>query len=107
LDKELSMIARYWRGLAHCDQADAYLEHLRAETLPALARLAGFIEASVMRRELACGTEFLVVTSWVSLESIRAFAGANIEVAVVPAVVQDMMIEYDDSARHYEVMSVP
>jgi len=99
------MIARHWRGLAKSDRADAYIEHLRDDTFPALARLAGFIEASILRRELASGTEFLVVTIWASLESIRAFAGADIEVAVVPAGVQDMMIDYDSSARHYQVLA--
>jgi hypothetical protein len=98
------MIARHWRGLAKSDRADAYIEHLRTDTFPALARLAGFIEASIQRRELASGTEFLVVTTWASLDSIRAFAGADIELPVVPAVVQDMMIDYDRSARHYQVV---
>ena len=97
------MIARYWRGLTHSDQADAYIEHLRTETLPTLARLTGFIEASIMRRDLARGTEFLVITTWASLESIHAFAGTDVEAAAVPAVVQDMMIEYDRTARHYQV----
>jgi len=98
------MIARHWRGVAKSEAANAYIEHLRDETFPALARLAGFIDASILRREITHGTEFLVVTTWASLESIRAFAGADIDAAVVPALVQDMMIEYDRLARHYHVV---
>jgi heme-degrading monooxygenase HmoA len=49
--------------------------------------------------------EFLVITTWESLDAIRAFAGAELETAVVPALVRDMMVEFDPVARHYEVLS--
>lgn len=98
------MIARHWRGLAKAAFADAYVEHLRSETFPAIAKLSGFVSASILRRPVAQGVEFLVVTQWASLESIRAFAGQNEEAAVVPTAVQDMMIEYDLAARHFEVV---
>jgi len=49
------------------------------------------------------GVEFLIVSYWESLERISAFAGPDLEAAVVPAVVQGMMVEFDTRARHYEV----
>jgi heme-degrading monooxygenase HmoA len=97
------VIARHWRGIARAAVADAYVEHLRVETFPSLAHLPGFRSASILRRDVARGVEFLVVTNWDSLESIRAFAGPDVETAVVPAVVQAMMVEFDTRARHYEV----
>jgi hypothetical protein len=51
------------------------------------------------------GVEFLVVTPWASIEAIRAFAGADVQAAVVPHKVHDMMLDYDRVARHYEVVS--
>ena len=98
------MIARHWRGLVKRDRADAYIEHLQSDTLPQLVQLAGFHDAKVLRRDLPEGVEFLVVTIWDSLGSIRAFAGNDIESAVVPPKARDMMIEYDRQARHYEVV---
>ena len=98
------MISRQWRGLARSDCADAYVEHLRGETFPAIARLPGFVDASILRRSVAGGVEFLVVTQWASLEAIRAFAGADVEAAVVPRNVQDMMLDYDRTVRHFEVV---
>ncbi|HJY38724.1 MAG TPA: hypothetical protein VJ299_14700 [Steroidobacteraceae bacterium] len=98
------MIARHWRGLVRRDRAAAYVEHLQSETLPQLVQLAGFHDAKVLRRDLPEGVEFLVVTIWDSLGSIRAFAGNDIESAVVPPKARDMMIEYDRQARHYEVV---
>jgi len=98
------MIARQWRGLAKPERADDYVEHLRTDTFPQIRRLPGFVDASILRRELDRGVEFLVVTRWKSLEAIRSFAGPDAEAAVVPGEVQHMMIEYDRRARHYEVV---
>ena len=98
------MIARHWRGLVRRDRAAAYVEHLQSETLPQLVQLAGFLDAKVLRRDLSEGAEFLVVTIWESIDSIRAFAGNDVESAVVPPKARDMMIEYDRKARHYEVV---
>jgi heme-degrading monooxygenase HmoA len=98
------MIARHWRGLLKRDRADAYVEHLQSETLPELVQLAGFHDAKVLRRDLPQGVEFLVVTIWESLDSIRVFAGDDVESAVVPPKARDMMIEYDRRARHYDVV---
>lgn len=99
------MIDRHWRGLARGDRAAEYEQHLRGETFPALERIAGFLGGSIGRRPLANGVEFLVITRWTSLEAIALFAGDDIEVAVVPARVQAMMIEYDRRARHYEIVN--
>jgi heme-degrading monooxygenase HmoA len=98
------MIARHWRGLVKRDRAAAYVEHLQSETLPQLVQLAGFHDAKVLRRDLPQGVEFLVLTIWDSLDSIRAFAGHDVETAVVPPKARDMMIEYDFRARHFDVV---
>lgn len=98
------MISRQWRGLAKADMAEAYVEHLRMDTFPAIRKLPGFVSASIQRRVVPEGVEFLIVTQWASLESIRGFAGANPEVAVVPEKVRDMMTEFDQLVRHYEVV---
>ena len=96
------MIERHWRGLARREHADEYAAHLRRDTFPQLERIAGFLGASILRRDVAAGVEFLVVTRWKSLRAIQAFAGQDAELAVVPVNVQRMMVEYDARARHYE-----
>jgi heme-degrading monooxygenase HmoA len=98
------MIARHWRGIAKREFADAYVEHLHSETFPQLVQLPGFHDASILRRDVEQGVELLVVTVWKSLDAIRSFAGNDPESAVVPAKVQQMMIEYDRRPRHYEVV---
>ena len=98
------MISRHWNGLCKRDSADRYVEHLERETVPQLAALPGFIRASILRRELAAGTDFQVVTLWESLAAIEAFAGQDVDAAVVPASVQAMMLRYDRKVAHYEVV---
>jgi heme-degrading monooxygenase HmoA len=98
------MISRQWRGLAKADQAQNYVEHLRTDTFPALQALPGFSGASILSRSFAGGVEFLVVTQWRALDDIARFSGPDLEAAVVPPAVVQMMIDYDRRARHYEVV---
>jgi heme-degrading monooxygenase HmoA len=98
------MIARHWRALARSNQAHNYVEHLRTATFPALKRIAGFVDASILRRTVPDGVEFLVVTRWESIEAIESFAGPDPERAVVPPNVIAMMIEYDERVKHFEVV---
>jgi heme-degrading monooxygenase HmoA len=96
------MISRQWRGLAKASAAERYVEHLRSETFPLLSKIEGFMGASILRRTVAEGVEFLIVTRWDSLEAIRRFAGSNADQAVVPDTVRAMMVTYDDVVAHYE-----
>ena len=98
------MISRQWRGLAKPECAQAYVEHLQSETFPAIRKLPGLVSASILRRVVPEGVEFLIVTQWASLASIRGFAGSNAETAVVPEKAAAMMIDYDRQVRHYEVI---
>ena len=50
-------------------------------------------------------TEFLALTLWDSLDSIRTFAGDDPETAVVEPEARAVLAEFDDFARHYEVAS--
>ena len=102
--REGAMIARHWRGLAKSERAADYVEHLRTDTFPQLSTINGFVDAKILRRATRNGVEFLIVTQWESLQSIQQFAGRDTEQAVVPEPVQEMMLEYDPTVRHYEVL---
>jgi heme-degrading monooxygenase HmoA len=102
--QEGNVISRQWRGLAHPHRAQDYVKHLRTETFPALRRIPGFVDASILSRPFGAGIEFVIVTRWDSMEAIARFAGADPEAAVVPAKAGDMMIEYDRRVMHFEVV---
>jgi len=63
------------------------------------------VRATILRRDVAEGTEFRVVTVWDSLEAIKAFAGTDVEAAVVPDTARAMMVDYDPRAVHYEIVA--
>jgi heme-degrading monooxygenase HmoA len=96
------MIARHWRGLVRADRAAEYEKHLEIKTFPKLTQIDGFLGASILKRKTEDGVEFLVISRWRSVDAIAQFAGAEVKVAVVPEEVQQMMIDYDRRARHYE-----
>src|SRR5258708_6844719 len=99
------MISRHWKGIVKRGCADAYNAHLERETFPSLRRLPGFVDASILRRETAEGTEFQIVTVWQSLDAIQAFAGQNLTAAVVPDAAQELMATYDRFVVHYEIVA--
>jgi len=98
------MISRQWRGLAKSSHAVMYVEHLRQETFPKLKEIPGFVNASILRRSVPNGVEFLIATTWESIDAIQGFAGTDVETAVVPPRVQEMMVEYDNRVRHYQIV---
>jgi len=99
------VISRQWRGLARAEHASSYESHLRGETFPSLRSIEGFVDATILKRTLPNGIEFLVITRWSSMAAIEKFAGADVEAAVVPDKVQAMMLEYDRRVRHYDVVT--
>lgn len=99
----LGMVSRHWKGTAKPGQAEAYLNHLRTDTFPQLAQIPGFVRASILKRAVEAGTEFQIVTVWESLKAIQAFAGSSTDIAVVPPLVQGLMVRYDTKVAHYEI----
>jgi len=96
------MIVRIWRGAATAENADAYVRHLTGTVFPSLRGLPGHRGAHLLRRKTATGMEFLAVTEWESLEAIEAFAGKEIETAVVEPEARAVLSDFDSFVRHYE-----
>ena len=98
------MIARLWRGqTATAANAEAYFQHLSGTVFPSLKDLAGHRGAWILRREVDGRCEFLAVTLWETRQAIEAFAGADIDKAIVEPEGRAVLAEFDDFARHYEV----
>ena len=77
--------------------------HATGTVFPSLKDLGGHQDAWLLRREVDSRTEFLAVTLWESRQAIEAFAGADIDKAIVEPEARAMLAEFDDFARHYEV----
>ena len=98
------MIIREWRGRAAPSKAEAYPDHFRANVLPELHRVPGFLGAYLSRRQLDEAIEFLVLTRWQSIEAIRGFAGSDISKAIVEPGAVAALLDFDASVQHYEVI---
>jgi heme-degrading monooxygenase HmoA len=81
--ERIAMIIREWRGRASPSRAEAYPKHFRDNVVPELQQIPGFLGARLSQRRIDDKLEFPVLTRWQSMDSIRAFAGANAERAVV------------------------
>lgn len=73
------------------------------ETFPKVSLMKGFSKATILKRRVDEGVEFLVVTAWESIEAVKQFAGDRVDVANVPAEARAMMAKFDEFATHYEV----
>jgi uncharacterized protein len=99
-----SEVVRRWTALATEENWPKYREHFSNEVLPALRAKRGFLGARLYVRRLGDTVEILVMTSWDSLESIRQFAGSDLEAAVVAEEASSVLSEYDRRAHHYELV---
>ena len=98
------MIIREWRGRAISAAAAGYPEHFRSTVLPGLQQTKGFVGAQLGQRQLGDKVEFLVLTRWLSLDAVRAFAGADVNRAVLEPAALAVLADYDFNVQHYEVL---
>ena len=98
------MIARYWSALTSREKAPQYAEHLANVVFPELKKLAGYRRGTLLRRNVPSGVEVVVITFWDSLDSIRAFAGNDVETAVVADKAAALLTAFDERVRHYDVV---
>lgn len=101
------MIGRFWRGWTTRENADAYETLLRTKVLPGIHRVDGYRGAYLMRRDVKEGVEFATLTFFESMDAVRAFAGEDYEVAVVPAEARRLLSRFDERSVHYEVAVAP
>jgi heme-degrading monooxygenase HmoA len=97
------VILRVW--YARAAEVAGYRRHFEERVVPELQGLAGFQGATVAQRRLADSVELKVETRWASLEAVRAFAGPDIDAAVVEPEARDVLIDYDERVAHYEVIA--
>jgi heme-degrading monooxygenase HmoA len=97
-------IVRIWGGYGTQAGVERYCrEHFPDWVLPHLRSIDGFVEAKVLTRAGRGETEVVVATTWASIESVKAFAGNDYEVAVVEPEVRELLNRYDDRVTHFTV----
>jgi heme-degrading monooxygenase HmoA len=98
------VIARIWTGAVRTEDADAYADYIRATGFAEYAETPGNRGAWMLRRDEGGQTTFITVSYWESREAIRAFAGEDIEEAVLYPEDERYLIDGESSVTHYEVV---
>lgn len=96
-------IARHWSARTTEAQLPKYLDHFSKNVLPELRSVNGFLGVTVSIRHCEGNAEIFVDTTWRSLDSIRAFAGPDLEAAVVPEEAAALLTDFDRRVRHTEI----
>ena len=96
-------VLRRWSARTTQAQLPKYLEHFSSNVMLELRRVPGYLGATVSLRCLESEVEIVVETTWRSLDSIRNFAGPDLEAAVVADQAAALLTDFDRRVRHYEI----
>jgi heme-degrading monooxygenase HmoA len=97
-------VVRVWKGQGTPDGVARYSEeHFPERVLPQLRDIDGFLEARVLVRTAEDKAEVVVMTTWESLEAVKAFTGESYERAVVEPAVSELLERFDDEVTHYTI----
>jgi heme-degrading monooxygenase HmoA len=97
------MIARIWRGVVRRDDAEAYVNYIVNTGMAEYRSTPGNQGAWMLRRDDGDRSEIVTFSLWDSRDSIRAFAGDDIDQAVFYPEDDHFLLERDLTVRHYDV----
>lgn len=97
------MIARIWRGAVAPADGDAYADYIERTGMAEYTKTPGNQGAWMLRRDVDGNTEFLTFTLWDSMDSVRAFAGDQPEVAKFYPEDDRYLVQRDEHVSHYKV----
>jgi heme-degrading monooxygenase HmoA len=97
------MIARLWRGVVRTADAEAYARYIRDTGFAEYGRTPGNRGAWMLRRDHGGETAFITLSMWDSRDAIKAFAGEDIEAAVLYAEDEKFLLG-ESTIEHYEVV---
>lgn len=101
------MIARIWHGVTPASKADAYYEYLGASGVKEYRRTKGNLGVYTLRRVAGDRADFVLISLWDSYDSIRAFAGDDLEKARYFPKDREFLLEFEPKVAHYDVLAAP
>jgi heme-degrading monooxygenase HmoA len=98
------MISRMWHGMVPTLKAKEYREFLNVRAIPDYQSVDGNISVHIFERIEGEVTHFITLTFWKDMESIKAFAGEDVETAKYYPEDKDFLLEFEPKVVHYEVV---
>ncbi|MBX7151231.1 antibiotic biosynthesis monooxygenase [bacterium] len=99
------MIARAWHGRVPLSKSDAYAEFLDKKGIRDYLATHGNAGVYVMRRIENDVAHFLLISLWDSMESIRQFAGQDVDKAYYYPEDENFLLEFESNVQHYHVLN--
>jgi heme-degrading monooxygenase HmoA len=103
-ESDRSVIARVWHGVTPAAKADRYAAYLRKTGVQDCRTTRGNQGVQVLRRLVGGEAHFLFISFWESMDSIRAFAGADVEKARYYPEDPAYLLALEPTVSHYEVL---
>lgn len=97
------MIARMWQGAVRLGDADVYADYIRETGFAAYGQTPGNRGAWLLRRDEGDRTTFVTLSYWDSYDAIRAFAGEDIEAAVLYPEDERYLLDGASAVTHFEI----
>lgn len=99
------MIARQWRAWAVPPNDARSVEHFETAVVPHLREIPGCLGAQLLRHQVEGEVELIAISYYESLEAVRAFAGHDLERAVVEPAARAVLARFDERCTHFEVIA--
>lgn len=99
------MIARTWSGRTKAEDAKAYTAVLLETGIVDLKATPGNRGTLLLRRTDEEEAEFILISLWDSLESIKAFAGEDVDIARYYPDDDPYLLDKAEKVVHYDVVS--
>lgn len=96
------MIIRVFRATIHPGNESEFESFIRRTSIPVVSQQKGLVAHHVGRPRDSSSTEFIYVTVWEDVDSIKAFAGDRWQEAVTSPDEEHLLQE--TWIRHYEVL---
>ena len=98
------VVARMWHGRVPEARREEYRRYLIENGIRKLEQIPGNLGADVLERTSDGISEFTVISYWPSLDSIRAYAGADIEKTHNLARDPEFLLELEPHVKHFDVV---
>ncbi|HEX2953379.1 MAG TPA: antibiotic biosynthesis monooxygenase [Bacillota bacterium] len=101
------MIARSWHGAVPAEHGEAFCKHLSKTGIDGAKSIPGNLGVRIYRKRQGEFEHFFMISYWVNIEAIKAFAGPEPHIAVEYPGDEKYGLISDPIVIHFEVERVP
>jgi quinol monooxygenase YgiN len=98
------MIVRTWTGRVPVANAEDFHAHLLATGVADYRKNSGCCDVRLWRRDDADVAVFSLVSLWIDMDAIRAYAGEALEIAVLYPEDEAFELDPDRTVQHHQLL---